>query len=622
MAQRKLIGLAAAVLVVACAGATAWWWAAAGDAARVGPPGLASLFAGPAGANDGGGCRFTLGDRAAFRVDSVAEVRGTTQTAPSDRYQAVLSWQVVSQAPAGEWLVRAALTSVNVQQQLSQPEQRLSQPLDAAFMLRIGSDCRFARKGFAHDWQATTRRFVAAMLGSFEFAVLPVAAGSGWEAEQADGMGRYAARYTGQRLTSGAFELVKEKTRYRDEQRGQGMGFQVQLVSASATGTLDAEGRWLQKASGQERVRLKAQALVLADLEQRFTLTRDDAAFVPPDSRVEAATLDWQDPFLMPIPAKVFTDPAIARLTLDAAIKRFETLYRKTPKGDAYASAMFLAEWLKTHPEGARSLLDQVRAGQMAEALRPAAFLALEQSGTPQARAVLAEALADKSLAELDRARAATALSDVPEITRESAHALVAAARSADSTLVAGTSVRALGHLGERAKTLNPELQSELRSVLQDELATAKTGSRAIDVIDAIGNSGDAHFATTLNQRLVDASPAMREHAARAMRKMEAPQAAPALVQRFPLETEAGVRTALADTLLALGVQDAGSLARGAGQLAAEPSAAARASLIRWLGAGLNEPVARAALAAQFRREKDPQLLQLIGRYLPADELK
>lgn len=621
MRERKLVGGVAAALVVAAAGAAAWWWVG-GEVAPARSTGLANLFTGPAGANAPGGCRFTAGDRAAFRLESVAEVRGTPQAAPSDRYQAVLSWHVVSEAPAGEWLVRAALTSVNVQQQLSQPEQRLSQPLDAAFMLRVGSDCRFARKGFAHDWQATTRRFVAAMLGSFEFAVLPVPAGTSWETEQADGMGRYAARYTGQRLPNGAFELTKEKTRYRDEQRGQGLGFQVQLVSANATGTLDAKGRWLQKANGQERVRLKAQELVLADLEQRFTLTRDDAAFVPPDSRVEAATIDWQDPFLMPIPAKVFTDPAIAKLTLDAAIKRFETLYRKAPKGDAYAAAMFLAEWLKTHPEGAGSLLDQVRAGQMAEALRPAAFLALEQSGTPQARAVLAEALADRSLAELDRARAATALSDVPEITRESAHALMSAARNADSTLVAGTSVRALGHLGERAKTLNPDLQSELRSVLQDELATAKTASRAIDVIDAIGNSGDTHFAATLNQRLVDASPAMREHAARAMRKMEAPEAAPALVQRLPLEADAGVRTALSDTLLALGVQDAGSLARGAGQLAAEPSAAARASLIRWLGAGVNEPVARAALAAQFRREKDPQLLQLIGRYLPADELK
>jgi hypothetical protein len=564
-------------------------------------------------------CAFVPGQQAAFHLESAVEARGVAQASPRDRVQTVLSWQVLADARPGEWLLRAALSSTELSQQLSSPAQRLGQPLDGAFIVRLGRDCRFLGTGYAREWQPATRRFVTTLLSTFEFALGP---GVSWELEQGDGMGRYTARYAATRLADGSAQLQKMKARYRDDARQKGGGIQVQVVNAKASATLDAAGRWLQRASGTEQVRLSAQGSLLADLEQRFELRRDDGAFVPPDERVEAAALDWQDPFLMPTQVATSADPALLALPLDGALERFAAAYRKTAGGDALAAARFLAAWLQVHPEEAAALLARVRRDGLPEALRPAAFLALELCGTPQARAVLSSAVGDQGLAEMDRARAASALSDVPQPTPESARALVKAAGEPGSKLVSGGSVRALGHLLERTDALDPALHEELRTALRGALHAASDPSREVDVVDAIGNSGDEAFAPELGARLGDAAPPMREHAARALRRMEAPVAGPLLLERLKVEGDSDVRTALVDTLAALGVRDPSSLAVGAQLLPVEGSPNTRAALIRWLGAAADVPVARQGLIAWFHREQVPQLLQLIGRYLPVAALQ
>ena len=83
------------------------------------------------------------------------------------------------------------------------------------------------------------------------------------------------------------------------------------------------------------------------------------------------------------------------------------------------------------------------------------------------------------------------------------------------------------------------------------------------------------------------------------------------------------MRAAIVETLLTLGVRDEPTMTRAGQWLATEPAPAVRAALVRWLGAAAAElPVAKAALVAQFRREPVPQVLQLIGQYVSADELR
>ncbi len=601
--------LAVALLGVGLFAAAVWLRVGVGDPVPAAP------------AHRARGCTFKAGERFAFRLRFEAEASAADTAAPSDRFSALMSWQVVEEPKPGQWLIRAAFASPTLVQALTPLEQRVTQPLEASFFLRIGSDCRFEGKGYARDWQPETRRFASSVLSPFELVLRDTAAS--WELEQSDGVGSYSATYQATELPDGSTSVSRKKLRYHQDERASGFGFQAQLLLATATATLEPTGRWLERASGEERVRLKAQGAVLADLTQRFSLTRDDAAFVRPPAADEPAKVDWQDPFAMPSHTHPAPRPEVVAWSVGDALKRFEAVYRQTAKGDAYAAALLLAEWLRAHPEGAAALLAQVRAGAIAELLRPALFLALEQCGTPEARAALSSALGDHALTEMDRARASSALSDVPTPTRESAQALVAAARSDASKLVASTSVRALGHLVGRADTLTPALRGELAEALRVELVNAQNDSRVVDVIDAIGNTGDARFTGQVAPRLADASPSMREHAVRSLRQMPAADAAPLLLERLGQEADPAVRAAIVETLLTLGVRDEPTMTRAGQWLATEPAPAVRAALVRWLGAAAAElPVAKAALVAQFRREPVPQVLQLIGQYVSADELR
>jgi HEAT repeat protein len=563
-------------------------------------------------------CAFEPGERAAFSLQLNTQPRGAP--GPGDLFKAVLSWEVVGAPRPDEWLLRAAFSSIELQQDSSNLDERLTQPLDGTFMIRVGRDCRFTGKGYPPDWKPATRRFVSTVLSSFEFAVVPTSPGPSWEIDQTDGLGRYTARYNAVARPDGGFEITKVKRFYRGDDRTKAMGFQLQLLGAKEEATLDARGRWLRRAVGGEQVRMRVQKQVLAEVDMRYELTRDDTRFVRPDPGVLMAAVDWQDPTEMVAKAQdASVDPALAKLSFGAALDRFSQIYT----GDPYAAGLFLAEWLKAHPEGAETLLTTLRDGGIADAMRPAAFFALEHCGTPQARAVLMTALADDSMAEIDRARAASALSDVPKPTEDSARALIEAASATDSEpqLVSGTSVRALGHLTERARTLDPQMQQELQQSLRQDLQSAGDTSRAIDVVDAIGNSGDPSFVPALEERLADDLPAMREHAAWALRRMAAADATEPLMNRLEVETDPSVQTALVDTLTTLGVRDPNAVAVANAQLAGQPPPEVRAALIRWLGAAADQPAARAALVAQFHREQVPQLQQLIGRYVSADEL-
>jgi HEAT repeat protein len=572
-----------------------------------------------------GECAFSVGDRAAFVVESNAQAEGAPPGA-TDHVESVLSWEVVAAPAPGTWLLRAALSGTELAQNLSRPEQRVRDPLDAAFMLRIGRDCRFTRKGFAPTWQPATRRFVSALVDTFEF----VFAASGvaprpsrWEVEQTDGMGRYAARYQGVGHDDGSLDVTRVKTSYLSDERAAAMGIRVQVVAAEALGTFDPAGRWLRKADGAERVRILAKDALLADLSQHYTLVRDDDAFVRPDPGALAEALDWQNAALMVAQSETKVDPGLASLSLELALERFEAIYTKAANGDAYAAALYLADWLKARPQAAAELLQALRGTSFPDAMRPAAFLGLERCGTPEARVALSQALADRSMAGMDRARAATALSDVPQPTRASALVLADMAAGSEPSVVSGTAVRALGHLAARQAVLEPGMADEVRKTLKQDLATAKGSSRTVDVLDAIGNSGDPSFLPDLDRDLTDPSSAIREHAARAMGSMPLDNTQDVLLQTLGTETDPDVRTALVQSLSEGHDCDAQALATGAQRLAAEPAPAVRAALIRWLGpCDKDQQVAKDALVAQFHRETVPALMQLIGQFVTAQDLQ
>lgn len=618
------------------AGVLLYWGLHRRSATRVAPAEAPTVASVPDGAPRLA-CSFELGDSAAF--DMVSTVDATNAGAQGERFASVLSWRVVGQSDAGAWILAANLSSTELGQNLTRPQDRLVEPIDAPFILHIDRDCRFTSLGFSPRWQPATRRLVTTMMRTFELIVASDRAAWEWQSAQTDGTGTYAAAYRARRADNATWQVHKRKTVYRQARAGaQGLGIEVELSDAGVDATFDRGGRWFTKITGKERMRLKAQGRVLADLAQRFSIVRDDAKFSTAlPSQLDLAAFQSDDPFAIEPNADHPLDQTLASLSLTDAMERFRALYRqtkaktktKTKNGDAYAAALFLADWLRARPEKAAELLAAIRAGKVPEEMRPAAFLALERCGTPQARTVLIEALRDHGMAPLDRARAASALSDIPQPTRETMATLVASAHEIptvgdqEGQVVVGTSMRALGHLAERAEKLDPSLYEDLRAELRGDLRSARGVSGVIDAVDAIGNSGDESFAASLKDRMADDSAEVREHAARAFRRMNPGDATAPLVDQLAIESDPSVRAAIADTLSALGVPAPGPVALVAQQLPSEPSPVVRASMIRLLGsAAASTPAAKVALAQQFQRETNAPLLQLIGTYLSADELR
>src|SRR5690606_6446548 len=118
-----------------------------------------------------------------------------------------------------------------------------------------------------------------------------------WTASQADGLGSFEAIYTSASgPTAGELRVDRRKPAYDEGGAGEAFGVSLVVVDAQATASFDRDRpQWLTRSSGHERVQIRVQGQVEADLLQRFSLVRDDGLFVavPPLSTDDA---DFRDP--------------------------------------------------------------------------------------------------------------------------------------------------------------------------------------------------------------------------------------------------------------------------------------------------------------------------------------
>jgi len=123
--------------------------------ALAGGPG--SSPAAPSGARDASellACRFARNDTAAFAFESSATLDGGSE---GDHLRGVLSWVVVDEATAERpALLRASLSSVVVEQALSEERARADELEDGPFYLRVDARCRFTELGFSPRWSGAS----------------------------------------------------------------------------------------------------------------------------------------------------------------------------------------------------------------------------------------------------------------------------------------------------------------------------------------------------------------------------------------------------------------------------------------------------------------------------------
>jgi hypothetical protein len=569
--------------------------------------------AAPAAASAAPRCRFTPGETAAFTLEStVRDVRGDEE----DHFRATLSWQVADRLADDRWRLRAAFSDVSHSQALTLPEERAEGPLTDPFFVDVDASCRFVGFGFARDWDPRRRQLVRSMLLTHEFVLPPATAKRRWSASQSDALGAFEASYAIASAARGpSVRIKRRKTAYEGQTAAAAMGLSVVLVGSEATASVDRERpHWLTSSSGLERVQILVHGEVEADLLQQFRLTRDDARFIAVRALADA---DFRDAFGLADERDRPVDPRVAQMSYEEALQAFLARFGGADQ-PSYAAARSLAAWLRAHPEAAHRLIAAVRADAVDEAARPALFLALELSGTESARDALSDALADPRLRALDRARAASALSDIGEPTRNTAELLLAHAQNEGDDMVANVSLLGLGNMSRRSG--DDELRTYVRASLEKELATAGD-AQALVVLDAMGNTGDPALADALASHIDAESAATRQHAAEALGRLDPAATGPRLLDRLREETDPAVGAAIVRAMNGPPTADAIELMSD--RLAASTSLAERSAIIAWLGAASRtRPEARGLLAAHVRGETNARLVQQIGAFVPASELR
>lgn len=560
-------------------------------------------------------CQFDLGETAAFSFESAAR---DLRAKDEDHFRGVLSWQVIEQPSENRWRLRAALSEVSQRQELTLPEERVTGSLTTPFFIDVDASCRFAGFGFAREWDARRRQLVQSMLLTHEF-VLPAAPGARhWSAAQSDGLGPFQASYELVQGAQGASRRIRRhKAVYEGQARAQALGVSVAVLGSEASASFNGDHpRWLSHSSGSEHVQILIQDKVEADLIQRFRMTRDDSRYAAM-SATPASEADFSDAFALEIEREQRVDFAVKQQSYEEALRAFLAHFNGT-KDPSYAAARQLAAWLKSHPEAAQQLVTALRGRTIGEAARPALFLALELSGTETARSALSSVLSDRHFAAVDRARAASALSDIGTPTRASAELLLKQAQHDRSEMVVNVSMLGLGSMAKRSN--DQEFKTFIQTTLKKELSSADENQVHV-VLDAMGNSGDSTFANDLEAQLASRNASTRQHAAQALGHLDPAESAPRLLDQLRNETDPAVRTAIVGAFR--GPPTADTLALLSEKLAASTSIEERTALITWLGAASrSQPEARSILVAQFHRETNARLMQQIGAFVPASALR
>ncbi|MCK6589433.1 MAG: HEAT repeat domain-containing protein, partial [Polyangiaceae bacterium] len=232
----------------------------------------------------------------------------------------------------------------------------------------------------------------------------------------------------------------------------------------------------------------------------------------------------------------------------------------------------------------------------------------------------LSNVLSDPRFRAVDRARAASALSDIGGPTRGTAELLLSQAQKDPDDMVANVSLLGLGSMARRSGD-DDELKAYVHASLDRELSSARDESKTRIVLDAMGNSGDPAFADELEAQLGAESASTRQHAAEALGRLDPAEAGPRLLDRLREETDPAVRTAIVGALR--GPPTADAIALMSDKLAASTSISERAAIIAWLGAASRtRPEAQSRLVAHFHRETSARLMQQIGTFVPAAALR
>jgi HEAT repeat protein len=552
-------------------------------------------------------------------------------------FSARLRMHVVEPRPDGT-LVGLALDELEADDGEDETSKDMRAQLTTPFYAVLTRDCRFSEFGFDSSVSDEVVNRAQSLMQGLSLAVDPDATKLDWTSREYDSVGQYAAHY--ERPDAQSHKLVKQRQTYLRTHPSSGFATKepllVRVLDSNGPATLDDAFGWLAHFESHDHLQIvRANGIAVAELKMSLWLERssEKAPAVALVNRV--SDLHWRkqsEPPLVATPSRPDPPDAMKSLPLEAAMAQYAQLMRSGVNGAAVQAAEYLALYLRARPEMAAELMRLLAERQIPADLQSAIFLALERAGTPEAHDALIAGLSEEHEAQ-NRARAAAALPDVPMPSDKTLQALLETSQNAvsdnkDNTqLVRNAAGYAIGTLEQRTRVSNPALAGAALEELRGSLSNARGDQAQAAALDAISNSGNAALLKDIKPLLDSPEGLVRAHAIESMAHMD-PQANKHMFgELIANEPDAKIRGTIAVTYAEqakIANQPAPSevLDAAIAQLGRESDPHVKGLLIELIGPAANtQAYAQQALGAQFKRETDPMLLKLIGKWVPGNRL-
>jgi HEAT repeat protein len=514
----------------------------------------------------------------------------------------------------------------------SAPE--LQKQLSEPFFAVLEPGCRLRSFGFAKGLAPEVVNRLQGLMQGLSVSLSGSLDAKAWASQEWDGSGLYTASY---RRTERPLSFQKQRVSYVQPHAssfGVDDSVDIRVLESNMQASLDADHAWLDTLEDRERLQVLTtkKGSFIADLIVTIKLKRSEDDGGAAQLVASKGELSWREENAAPIAteAREPEPPAgMKGLPLDQALGQFAELYRS---GQGLRAIDFLKLYLRARPEMAAALVEMAKRREIPAELEPAVFHALERANTPEAHVALLSALSDEHTTD-NRARAAAALPDIAKPDRRTLDGLREMARvgkgenRSETDLVRNAGTYALGRLESRVRVKDPELARETRAEIRGSLQRTNSVEGRAALLDAIGNSGNPEFIPDVKPLFKAESTVLRSHAVQSLEHMK-PEATQGLFKELiEAEQDPQVRGAIAATFAdqarrANTVAPTPVLDGAMDRLQREPDVRVRALLIDLIGpACKGSEAAMQSLVGQFNRESEPQMLKLIGKYVPAGKL-
>ncbi|EPX55233.1 hypothetical protein D187_009440 [Cystobacter fuscus DSM 2262] len=374
--------------------------------------------------------------------------------------------------------------------------------------------------------------------------------GAAWTVEEGTSRGRALTEYERLGEDASGVRLLKRRTRYT-ELRGLGQDGRVRLASRFEV-SLAHEGLW-ERLVGQETVeRLGVNGEPTASTQVRVSLVRGSHGHVEREDSARTAANQRLAPGVLVVDPKVRAQMLTQQVDGMTAERLFALLELHANGGVLPDHNHFLLQatgLLEQHPELCAKMVELFQRPSLDTRGRALVLDLLAGTGTPEAQAALVQALSTKE-ARGD-ARYHMLLSRLSLVSEPTVDTVRFAERTYGATQ-GDLHVSSAYALGATAGALYRQEQSleALAAVrrLASDLGEARTPSEQSHLLLGLGNAGIAEQTPLIARHAGSSSAEVRRAAAKALRKIQTPEAASTLMS-LVADAEAPVQAAAMDSL-------------------------------------------------------------------------